>query len=62
MFDATSAYAVLGVMGPRSRALLATLTDADLSNQAFPFGTSQVIDLAYARIRASRITYVGELG
>lgn len=61
-FDATSAYAVLGVMGPRSRALLQTLTDADLSNDAFPFGASRVIDLGYARVRASRITYVGELG
>ncbi len=60
--DTTSAYAVLSVMGPRSRALLSRLTDADLSNSAFPFGTSQVIDLAYARVRASRITYVGELG
>ena len=36
------AYAVLGVMGPRSRDLLSRLTDADLSNAAFPFGTSQV--------------------
>ncbi len=61
-FDATSAYAVLAVMGPSSRDLLSRLTDADLSNAAFPFGTSQVIDLGYARVRASRITYVGELG
>ena len=61
-FDATSAYAVLGVMGPRSRELLSRLTDCDLSNEAFPFATSQVIDLGYARVRASRITYVGELG
>ena len=60
--DVSSGMAVLSVMGPRSRELLATLTDADLSNTAFPFGTSQVIDLAYARVRASRITYVGELG
>jgi len=60
--DVSSAYAVLGLMGPRSRELLATLTDADLSTRAFPFGTSQVIDLGYARVRASRITYVGELG
>ncbi len=60
--DVSAAYAVLGVMGPNSRALLAALTDSDLSSQAFPFGTSQVIDLAYARVRASRITYVGELG
>jgi len=60
--DISSAYAVLGLMGPRSRELLATLTDADLSTAAFPFGTSQIIDLGYARVRASRITYVGELG
>ena len=60
--DVSSGMAVLSVMGPRSRELLATLTDADLSNASFPFGTSQVIDLAYARVRASRITYVGELG
>ena len=32
VFDATSAEAVLGVMGPRSRELLQTLTDADLSD------------------------------
>ena len=61
-FDVTSAYAVLGVMGPSSRDLLSALTDADLSNEAFPFGTSQEIDLGYARVRASRVTYVGELG
>ena len=60
--DVTSGQAVLGVMGPRARDLLQLLTDADLSNEAFPFATSQVIDLGYARVRASRITYVGELG
>ena len=60
--DVSPAYAVLALMGPQSRELLATLTDADLSNAAFPFATSQVIDLGYARVRASRITYVGELG
>ena len=60
--DVSSAHVVLGLMGPRSRELLATLTDADLSTAAFPFATSRVIDLGYARVRASRITYVGELG
>ncbi|HVW68901.1 MAG TPA: FAD-dependent oxidoreductase, partial [Steroidobacteraceae bacterium] len=60
--DVSSAYVVLGVMGPRSRELLSTLTDADLSNAAFPFGASRIIDMGYARVRASRITYVGELG
>jgi glycine cleavage system T protein len=60
--DVTSGHAVLGVMGPRARDLLTRLTDADLSNKAFPFATSQEIDLAYAKVRASRISYVGELG
>jgi glycine cleavage system aminomethyltransferase T/glycine/D-amino acid oxidase-like deaminating enzyme len=60
--DVTSAMAVLSVMGPRSRALLQPLTDVALDNDAFPFRTSRVIDLGYARVRASRITYVGELG
>jgi 4-methylaminobutanoate oxidase (formaldehyde-forming) len=60
--DVSNAYAVLGVMGPRSRELLSSLTDGDLSNDAFPFGTSREIDLGYAYVRASRMTYVGELG
>ncbi len=60
--DLTSAYAFLAVMGPRSRELLATLTPADLSNEAFPFRTSSQIELGHALVRASRITYVGELG
>ena len=60
--DVTSGYAVIGVMGPKSRELLSRLTTADLSNVAFPFGSSREIELAYATVRASRITYVGELG
>lgn len=60
--DVTSSMTVLSVMGPNSRALLARLTSADLSNEVFPFRTSQIIDLGYARVRANRITYVGELG
>jgi len=60
--DVTGAYAVLGVMGPRSRDLLSRLTRADLSSPAFPFATSSEIRLGGALVRASRITYVGELG
>jgi glycine cleavage system T protein len=60
--DVTSGTAVLNVQGPNSRDLLQALTTDDLSNEAFPFGTSQVIDLGYARVRASRVSYVGELG
>ena len=60
--DLTSAQAVISIMGPKARDLLASLTDADVSNEAFPFGTSQLINIAYATVRATRLTYVGELG
>jgi len=60
--DVSGAYAVYGVMGPNSRSLLQKLTRADLSNEGFPFATSREIDLGHATVRATRITYVGELG
>jgi len=60
--EVTSGIAVIGIMGPNARALLARLTGADLSNQAFPFGTSREIEIGFATVRATRITYVGELG
>ena len=60
--DVTPAWGVLGVMGPKSRELLETLTPADLSNEGFPFATSREIEVGYAQVRATRITYVGELG
>jgi 4-methylaminobutanoate oxidase (formaldehyde-forming) len=60
--DVTGAYAVFALMGPRSRELLSRLTGADLSNAAFPFATSQEIDIGYATARATRMSYVGELG
>jgi 4-methylaminobutanoate oxidase (formaldehyde-forming) len=60
--DVTSAYTMLALMGPKARDLLAGLTDADLSNEAFPFATAQEIDVAYARPLAIRMSFVGELG
>ncbi len=62
LVNETSACAVLSVMGPRSREVLQALTPDDLSHAAFPFATSRDIELGYTRVRASRITYVGELG
>ena len=60
--NVTSGYAVLSVMGPRARDLMSGLTDTDMSNEAFPFGTSQEIFMGYAKVRALRVTFVGELG
>ncbi|TNE37578.1 GcvT family protein [Roseovarius sp.] len=60
--DLTAGLPMLGLMGPKSRALLEKVSGADLSDKGFPFGTSREIELGYARVRASRLTYVGELG
>jgi len=60
--NVTSAMGVLSIMGPRSRDFLQSLTPDDMSGAAFPFATSREIELGLARVRASRITYVGELG
>jgi heterotetrameric sarcosine oxidase gamma subunit len=60
--DVTEDWAQLNVQGPRSRELLATLTDADLANDAFPFRTARFVSLAGVRVLLVRITYVGELG
>jgi heterotetrameric sarcosine oxidase gamma subunit len=60
--DVTGGYAQINVQGPRSRELLAAVTTADVSNEAFPFRTAREIDLGYARALCIRITYLGELG
>jgi glycine cleavage system T protein len=58
----SSGMGVISIMGPNSRALLQSISPNDLSSEAFPFATSQEIEIGYATVRASRITYVGELG
>ena len=60
--DVTNSFGVLGVMGPNARTLLQRVTDSDLSNEAFPFGSAQTISIGKGTARAVRITYVGELG
>jgi len=60
--DVTSGLPTLGLMGPHSRALLERLSGEDLSNDAFPLATSRELEIGYARVRASRIATVGELG
>ena len=60
--DLTSARSVLNLCGPRSRDVLAQLTDAPLANDAFPYMSARQLDLAYAPVLALRVTYLGELG
>ena len=60
--DVTSGLAQINVQGPRSRALLQSITSVDLSNEAFPFRAARMIDVGFAQALCVRITYLGELG
>ena len=58
----TNRFGVLVVAGPKSRELLSRVTDASLSNAAFPWLCGKWIDVGLAPCLALRVNYVGELG
>ena len=60
--DRTSALATIGVWGPRARDLVSAVTEADLSNDGFPYGTTQEVLFRLPFRRLFRISYVGDLG
>jgi glycine cleavage system aminomethyltransferase T/glycine/D-amino acid oxidase-like deaminating enzyme len=60
--DVTSAWACLGIWGPRSRDVLEPLTPQSLANEDFPYMTLREITVGDVPVRALRVTYVGELG
>ncbi len=60
--DITASEAVIALMGPKARDLLAAVTPDDLGNTAFPFGTAREIEVGMGLARAHRLSYVGELG
>jgi dimethylglycine dehydrogenase len=62
IINVTDTLGMLVVAGPKTREVLAGLTDADMSNAAFRWLSAQEITLAGIPVRALRVTYVGELG
>jgi len=60
--DVTSAYACIGLWGPKARTILQSLTPADVSNAAFPYMTARELAVGPVPCLALRVTYVGELG
>jgi heterotetrameric sarcosine oxidase gamma subunit len=60
--DLSSAYTTIGIWGPNARKIVQKLTRADVSNEAFKFGTCRNIELGSQIVLASRISYVGDLG
>jgi glycine cleavage system T protein len=60
--DRTSALCCIGVWGPRARDLVASVTEDDVGNEAFPYMAARELHLGAVPVRALRISYVGELG
>ena len=60
--DVTAAWAVLGLMGPDSRAILEAETGEDLAAERFPFGASREVEIGCTVVRATRVSFVGECG
>jgi glycine cleavage system aminomethyltransferase T/glycine/D-amino acid oxidase-like deaminating enzyme len=58
----TDRRACVAVWGPRARDILTTITDADLTNDAFPYLSARAIEVAGLAVDAVRISYAGELG
>jgi dimethylglycine oxidase len=60
--DLSSAYATIGLWGPKARDVLARVAEEDVSNSAFPYYTGRSLTVDTAPVYALRISYAGELG
>lgn len=60
--DLSSGTAIIGVFGPRSRAMLEAATGTELSNRACPFGHSLPVTVGAAPALAVRMSFAGGLG
>lgn len=58
----TTGMAGFNLAGPLARAILSRLTNADLSNAAFPFLRSARIVVAGVPVTALRVSFTGDLG
>ncbi|MCV2868411.1 FAD-dependent oxidoreductase [Defluviimonas sp. WL0002] len=59
--NVTEEMGVIALMGPKSRAILSSLTNADLG-PGFPWLAVRDITVAGVAVRALRVSYIGELG
>ncbi|MBS1883364.1 MAG: (2Fe-2S)-binding protein, partial [Actinobacteria bacterium] len=60
--DVTQGLSAMNLAGPKAREILAGLTDADVSNDAFPYLDGQELTVAGVECLVLRIGFVGELG
>ncbi|MBL8906635.1 MAG: GcvT family protein [Rhizobiales bacterium] len=52
----------LSIAGPKARALLSRITDADVSNEAMPFMAFREMDLGLVPAKVGRVSFTGDLG
>ncbi|MFT5504671.1 MAG: glycine cleavage system aminomethyltransferase T/glycine [Gammaproteobacteria bacterium] len=62
IIDVTDDFAVLGIMGPKSRQLLQSISSNDFGEIDFRFGDVKTIKIDATEIVATRLSFVGELG
>ena len=62
LVDQTTTFTTIGIWGPRARDIVGSVTRADMSNEAFRFGTCRTVEIGSQLVLASRISYVGDLG
>ncbi len=60
--DVTDDICCFGLFGPKSRDMMVNLSQDDLSNEGFKFGTAKFIKVGEIEVWAQRLSYVGELG
>uniref|UniRef100_A0A673XPB7 Sarcosine dehydrogenase n=1 Tax=Salmo trutta TaxID=8032 RepID=A0A673XPB7_SALTR len=60
--DYSEDMGMISIQGPKSREVLQEILDTDLSNEAFAFSTHKVCNAAGHKVRAMRLSFVGELG
>jgi sarcosine oxidase subunit alpha len=62
LVNLTDALCAVNLAGPRSRDILSRLTEADLSNEAFPYlGYREISIAGFIPARVMRVGFVGEL-
>uniref|UniRef100_A0A673MMA7 Sarcosine dehydrogenase, mitochondrial-like n=1 Tax=Sinocyclocheilus rhinocerous TaxID=307959 RepID=A0A673MMA7_9TELE len=62
LIDHTEDMGMISIQGPKSRELLQEVLDSDLSSDAFPFSTHKIVNAAGHKVRAMRLSFVGEMG
>ncbi|XP_063288982.1 sarcosine dehydrogenase, mitochondrial isoform X2 [Pelobates fuscus] len=62
LIDCSEDLGMISIQGPASRSVLEEVLDEDLGNDSFPFSTHKIVTAAGHKVRAIRLSFVGEMG